>query len=203
MNIALNSGATLQKAQFWHDSIQNCLDSTRVKYTMVMEKYLVGLLLCIFVKDSLLPVVKDVRGCSTGVGLMGMMGNKGGVAIRMSIYDTSICFVCAHLAAHRENIAGRNADFKSIFERSIFISEINLNASVGGDTDSGGEGVAIPTGDRPLSFTPTEVHESPSSRENEKLGTSGNKIAEQLRLVEMPKRAAAQYLAEDLDIPGP
>ena len=24
---------------------------------------------------------------------------------------SSLCFVCAHLAAHRENVAGRNSDF--------------------------------------------------------------------------------------------
>ena len=40
-----------------------------------------------------------------------MMGNKGGAAIRMKILDSTVCFVCSHLAAHRENVAGRNADF--------------------------------------------------------------------------------------------
>lgn len=48
-----------------------------IKYTLVCEKTLVGLLLCIFVKDSLRPQVKDIRSTSLGVGLMGMMGNKG------------------------------------------------------------------------------------------------------------------------------
>ncbi len=33
----------------------------------------------------------------TGMG--GQFGNKGGVAIRIHIFDTSLCFVCAHLAA--------------------------------------------------------------------------------------------------------
>ena len=40
-----------------------------------------------------------------------MMGNKGGAAIRMKLMDSTVCFVCSHLAAHRENVAGRNADF--------------------------------------------------------------------------------------------
>ena len=44
-------------------------------------------------------------------GLLGMMGNKGGAAIRFKLLDSSVCFVCSHLAAHRENVAGRNADF--------------------------------------------------------------------------------------------
>lgn len=125
MNVALNSSETQKKTNFWHDKIGECLESTGTRYTLIMEKALVGLLICVYVKDDLLPHVKDVRSTSTGVGLMGMMGNKGGVAVRLSVYDSSLCFVCAHLAAHRENIAGRNADFKNIIERSVFSTDSN------------------------------------------------------------------------------
>lgn len=41
-----------------------------------------------------------------------MMGNKGGVGIRMRINDSTVCFVCSHLAAHREKVAERNADYR-------------------------------------------------------------------------------------------
>ena len=41
-----------------------------------------------------------------------MMGNKGGVGIRMRINDSAVCFVCSHLAAHREKVAERNADYR-------------------------------------------------------------------------------------------
>jgi phosphatidylinositol-bisphosphatase len=53
------------------------------------------------------------------------MGNKGGVAIRLSLYDSSVCFVCSHLAAHRENVVGRNSDFKNIIQRIQFTSEFS------------------------------------------------------------------------------
>lgn len=136
MNVALNSSETIKKTQFWHDKIAECLDTTRTKYTLIMEKALVGLLICVYVKDELLPHVTDVRATSLGVGLMGMMGNKGGVAVRLSLYDSSLCFVCAHLAAHRENIAGRNSDFKNIIERSVFTadpSNVEVPSSTVGD----------------------------------------------------------------------
>ena len=55
---------------------------------------------------------------------MGMMGNKGGATIRMQLHDTTICFVAAHLAAHRDNVAGRNADFANIIQKTQFELEL-------------------------------------------------------------------------------
>lgn len=37
-----------------------------------------------------------------------LQGNKGGVAVRLRLLDTTICFVCTHLAAHTEDVEGRN-----------------------------------------------------------------------------------------------
>ena len=79
-----------------------------------------GLLICVFVRDPIVPFVRDVRGTTLGVGVMGMLGNKGGASVRMTICDSTMCFICTHLAAHRENVAGRNADYKNILEKSIF-----------------------------------------------------------------------------------
>jgi hypothetical protein len=44
--------------------------------------------------------------CKTGAG--GKAGNKGGVAVRFRMYESSLCFVCAHLAAGQSHIAERN-----------------------------------------------------------------------------------------------
>jgi phosphatidylinositol-bisphosphatase len=123
MNVALDSSKSQSRSLFWQEKIENCLRSTGSKYVLVAEKHLVGLMLCVFSKDLVRHHIKDVRSTSAGVGIMGMMGNKGGVSIRMSVYDSSVCFVCAHLAAHRDNIAGRNSDFKNIVERSLFVAE--------------------------------------------------------------------------------
>lgn len=42
------------------------------------------------------------------------------MSIRFQLYKSTFCFVCAHLAAHRENVAGRNADFANIIAKTEF-----------------------------------------------------------------------------------
>ena len=49
---------------------------------------------------------------ATGVG--GVMGNKGGVGISFKLYETSLCFVGSHLAAHQNKIENRNDDYLTI-----------------------------------------------------------------------------------------
>lgn len=123
MNVALDSSKSQNRSQFWQDKIMECLSSTGIKFSFIMGKHLVGLYLCICAKESLVKDIHDVRATSAGVGIMGMLGNKGGVSIRMSIYDSSVCFVCSHLAAHRGAVTSRNEDFKNIIEKSLFETE--------------------------------------------------------------------------------
>lgn len=57
------------------------------------------------------------------VGVMGVMGNKGATAVRLNLYDSTLCFVCAHMAAKRANVTGRNADFWSILGKTAFAGD--------------------------------------------------------------------------------
>lgn len=42
------------------------------------------------------------------------MGNKGGVGIRLRLRSSSLCFVCSHLAAHRDNVRARNENYVKV-----------------------------------------------------------------------------------------
>jgi len=126
VNVAVENKSQ-QRSQFWVDRIRSTLNSRENTmgdpmraYTQLAVKYLVGLLVCVFVKAPHKPRLKYVGTDSVGVGVMGVMGNKGGVSIRLQFYDTTLCFVCTHLAAHRENVAGRNADFANVFSKTSF-----------------------------------------------------------------------------------
>ncbi|CAG8454959.1 3089_t:CDS:10 [Ambispora leptoticha] len=73
-------------------------------------------------------IIKDVQTDSAGVGIMGMMGNKGGVSIRMRFHDSTLCFVNCHLAADEKQVLRRNQDYLEICRRITF--PINATFSV-------------------------------------------------------------------------
>lgn len=119
VNVAVDS-KTQQRSQFWVERLRSTLAGTGELYTLLQQKSMVGLLICVFVKSVHLPRVRFVHAASVGVGVLGMGGNKGGVSIRMQFYDSTLCFVCSHLAAHRENVGGRNADYSNIITKTSF-----------------------------------------------------------------------------------
>ncbi|KAF0711931.1 hypothetical protein As57867_004966, partial [Aphanomyces stellatus] len=132
VNVVVNNMSGPRSAQ-WEESILSALNSyvSDNGYQVVMHKHLVGILLLVFVRREHAPYVTEVIGTTAGVGIMGMMGNKGGVAIRMKLYDSPICFVCAHLAAHTHNVAGRNADFANILTKIEFRESLLDDVNVG------------------------------------------------------------------------
>lgn len=55
--------------------------------------------------------MKSVHKDTVKTGMGGNFGNKGGAVIRVNIFDTSLCFICAHLAAGKEKFEERLDDF--------------------------------------------------------------------------------------------
>jgi len=90
------------------------------KYILLEKKHLVGIALFIFIEKQLSDFVDDEVSHQVGVGLLGVAGNKGGVGIRFKIYDSTLCFVNSHLAAHKNNHQGRNQDYARILQNMRF-----------------------------------------------------------------------------------
>jgi hypothetical protein len=77
------------------------------------------MLLILYVKTDLIPHVTDVVSSSEGTGILGKMGNKGGVSIRLKLHNSTFCFVCSHLAAHNKNVKRRNKDWDDIMKNTV------------------------------------------------------------------------------------
>lgn len=113
----MNSDPT--RKQLWERAIKKTLNNRAKqiggeKYVLLRSGQLVGAALCIFVKASSLPKIKNVEGSVKKTGMSGIAGNKGAVAIRMEYANTQLCFVTAHLAAGFANYDERNKDYATI-----------------------------------------------------------------------------------------
>lgn len=90
------------------------------RYKLVKLVRLVGMMLVLFVDEALADQVHEVEAHWVGTGILGKMGNKGAVAVRLRLHASTLCFVNCHLAAHLEECQRRNQDFADICARLAF-----------------------------------------------------------------------------------
>lgn len=96
----------------------------RPYFVRIISKQMVGVFLTIWVRRSLRKHIQNVKVSTVGVGAMGYIGNKGSIAVSMSIYQTHFCFICCHLTSGEKDgdEQKRNADVQEIHRRTIFNS---------------------------------------------------------------------------------
>ncbi|KAG9307113.1 hypothetical protein G9A89_016941 [Geosiphon pyriformis] len=109
-----------EKLKIWEKEITKILNSQSAKYVILRSRQLVGTALSVYAKADVVSRIRNVECVTKKTGLGGMAGNKGAVAIRMDFYDTSLCFVTAHLAAGESNFDERNKDYHTINNGLIF-----------------------------------------------------------------------------------
>ncbi|PAN15635.1 hypothetical protein PAHAL_3G014200 [Panicum hallii] len=96
--------------------------SRRERYCLVACKQMVGLFATVWVRRELVPHVGHVRFSCVGRGIMGYLGNKGCISVSMSLHQTSLCFVCSHLASGEKegDELRRNSDVVEILKNTQF-----------------------------------------------------------------------------------
>lgn len=104
----------------WVDHIDRTLKSLSSSFVLVASKRLVGILLLVFVQEEFKSRIGEIESGMVPVGVMGVMGNKGAVAIRFRWEESWVCVVNAHLPPHAENVQRRNECVHTIQRRLTF-----------------------------------------------------------------------------------
>lgn len=106
----------------WRDFLVRSLDDymSGDLYHLLHTAPLVGLFTCIFVKADLRDRISNLSSAEVKRGMGGLHGNKGAIAVRFMIDDTSLCFINCHLAAGQSQANSRHTDLAAILETAIF-----------------------------------------------------------------------------------
>ncbi|KAL8583253.1 hypothetical protein ACOMHN_043088 [Nucella lapillus] len=103
----------------WQEAVKSYLHP-KARYRKVKSVRLVGILLIVYITEKLAKHVNFVDTDTVPTGIMGIMGNKGGVSVRFTLQSTSLCFINSHLAAHQDEFERRNQDYRDILSKTRF-----------------------------------------------------------------------------------
>ncbi|KAK3937694.1 Synaptojanin-1 [Diplogelasinospora grovesii] len=104
----------------WKTALESALPKG---YTHVASEQLSGILLLLYASPEVASTISNVSTVSVGTGLLGYLGNKGAVATRIILGETTrMAFVNCHLASGSEpgNIERRIWDAGQILSRTQF-----------------------------------------------------------------------------------
>jgi inositol polyphosphate 5-phosphatase INPP5B/F len=112
-------------------------------YKLVAAQQLSGLLLLVYASPDVAKTISNVSTVSVGTGLLGYMGNKGGVSTRIVLGETTrIVFTNSHLASGHDqaNLERRWWDYNRILSQTQFspVSHSDVSSNDGekiGDED--------------------------------------------------------------------
>lgn len=100
------------------------------QYVLIAKHHLMEIKLLVFVHQRIKDRVIRTKATAEATGLGHVVGNKGGVAVKVTIDDTTFCFVSSHLAAHEgaKFLKDRNEDVTDIMRNIEKTKMIGLPA---------------------------------------------------------------------------
>ncbi|KAJ7527800.1 hypothetical protein O6H91_16G071700 [Diphasiastrum complanatum] len=117
---------TCDESKFSGSNIDFQEDQSNIKlktaYVRIVSKQMVGIFLTVWIRKEIRIHVQNPKVSCIGCGFMGYYGNKGSIAVSMSLHQTSFCFVCSHLTSGDKegDELRRNADVTEILRKTHF-----------------------------------------------------------------------------------
>lgn len=116
----------------WFSRLENHLGKD---YVTVATISMWEIRLFVAVKKVLAHKITQAQEGTEATGVAGVMGNKGGVGVAFRYERTTMCFICAHLAAHQEKTQDRNSNVEDILRdvklrRDIFDTPSSVRVCV-------------------------------------------------------------------------
>ncbi|CAG9581963.1 inositol 5-phosphatase-like protein [Leishmania major strain Friedlin] len=112
-----------QRSWEWADAIIETLAAASdrtIDYKKVQVVQLVGLVLIVLIQAKHVDYVSHVRLSLTRTGALSVLGNKGSVAMRVTIYGKRFLFISAHFVAHKHNEKRRTSNYQAALKDICF-----------------------------------------------------------------------------------
>lgn len=121
LNLNLNSGEESSRSRHCKSNNQS-----RQRFRLAASKQMVGIFLCVWIRDDLCNHISNLKVSRVGRGILGYLGNKGSISISMTLHQSSFCFVCTHLTSGEKEGDGirRNSDVAEILKRTRFYNSL-------------------------------------------------------------------------------
>ncbi|GJP82479.1 hypothetical protein CLOP_g12734, partial [Closterium sp. NIES-67] len=103
----------------WVAAVGAALNSKGV-FVRIMSRQMAGILITVWARASFAHLISDVEVGAVPRGFGRTLGNKGAVAVRMSVCGRSVALISCHLAAHMDGVAKRNDDWRRIYRHLSF-----------------------------------------------------------------------------------
>ncbi|TQS35714.1 hypothetical protein Golomagni_03858 [Golovinomyces magnicellulatus] len=116
----------LEPVSRWRKALVEALPSG---YVQIVEQQLSGMLLFIYASPSIAPMISSVSSFTIGTGIMGYLGNKGAIASRIILAETTrLVFINSHLSSGADppQLQRRFWDIDQILQKTVF-EPINSN----------------------------------------------------------------------------
>ncbi|KAK4468624.1 hypothetical protein MN116_007812 [Schistosoma mekongi] len=101
-------------------------------YLRVERVRLAGIMMIVYISARLSTHLRreEISYQVVPTGVFNVMGNKGAVGIRLTVFNSSMCFINCHLAAGEANLDRRNQDFREITRKMLFEFPVNSKNTI-------------------------------------------------------------------------